>query len=96
MTEFQNGTEQHDSHALAATLGDDAEQLRVDSEALGAFIRSLLPEGAVSALTGAPDAPAQAIAVDSTGAAALVAATSVHLRAADSRLAALRTLTREV
>ena len=103
----QPSADQHDAAVLAAALDEDAAQLRFDSVTLQAFIRFLLPAGAVlpadavlptdivTRSTGAPDATALAIAFDSTGATAVVAATSLRLRATDARIATLRRLTRK-
>ena len=91
----QPAAAQHDAATLAAALDDDAAQLRLDSVTLQAFIRSLLPADAVTRSTGAPGTTALAIAFDSTGATAVVAATSLRLRATDARIATLRRLTRK-
>ena len=93
MTERRPGADQHAAATLEAALDDDAAQLHIDSVTLQAFIRSLLPADAVTMPTGAPDAPARAIAFDFTGADAVVASTSLRLRAIDARLATLRRLT---
>ena len=86
-----HAADQHEAATLSAALDDDATQLGFDSVTLQAFIRSLLPPDAVTVPAGAPDAPA--IAFDPTGADAVVASTSLRLRATDARLATLRRLT---
>ena len=98
----QHAADQHEATTLEVALDNDATQLRFDSVTLQAFIRSLLPTDAdadadaVTIPTGAldaPDSPARAIAFDFTGANAVVASTSLRLRAIDARLALLRRLT---